>query len=150
MLRSQRPQRISKRAGYVESKLSRASIRTALRKSKTSVDVTSESVAKQVNYHWRSLRSASSSTISSPQEKILSKLPFFKLSESDSSVHQKSRRHNSTAENISDFKRRNSGIGAGVNILEQAETYHKPRDSIKKVVLTRWTSRGLICVCFFC
>ena len=48
MLRSyQRPERISKRPSYVECKLSRASIRTALRKSKTSVDVTSESVAKQ-------------------------------------------------------------------------------------------------------
>ena len=106
-------------------------------------------VTKQVNYHWRTLRS-SSSTLSSPQDKILSKLPFLKLSQSDSNIQERqqkqSRRHNTTAENICDYNLKASS--GGVDILEQAEAYHKPKDGIKKVVLTRWTEKGLIHVYF--
>ena len=156
--------------------MSRVSIRTALRKSKTSVDVantceprevpssdsllklTSESVAKQVNYHWKTLKKPSLQTFSSPHEKVLSKLPFLRLSESDSNImgygigHYRTRRHQhdsstskesqkvSKSATTSDFKR-HSGK-SGVDILEQAEAYSKPKDGIKKVVLTNWTSRG--------
>ena len=151
--------------------MSRASIRTALRKSKTSVDIvtstsepraapssdsllklTSESVAKQVNYHWKTLKTPSLQTFSSPHEKILSKLPFLRLSESDSNIEKYRTRHlheSSTSESsqkvsksatTSDFKRHSGN--SGVDILEQAKAYSKPKDGIKKVVLTNWTSRG--------
>ena len=150
--------------------MSRASIRTALRKSKTSVDITSncearaapssdsllkltsESVAKQVNYHWKTLKTPSLQTFSSPHEKILSKLPFLRLSESDSNIGKYRTRHlheSSTSESsqkvsksatTSDFKRHSGN--SGVDILEQAKAYSKPKDGIKKVVLTNWTSRG--------
>ena len=149
--------------------MSRASIRTALRKSKTSVDIvtstsepqaapssdsllklTSESVAKQVNYHWKTLKTPSLQTFSSPHEKILSKLPFLRLSESDSNIGKYRTRHlheSSTSSQkvsksatTSDFKRHSGN--SGVDILEQAKAYSKPKDGIKKVVLTNWTSRG--------
>ena len=149
--------------------MSRASIRTALRKSKTSVDIvtstsepqaapssdsllklTSESVAKQVNYHWKTLKTPSLQTFSSPHEKILSKLPFLRLSESDSNIgkYRTRRLHESSTSSqkvsksatSSDFKRHSGN--SGVDILEQAKAYSKPKDGIKKVVLTNWTSRG--------
>ena len=151
--------------------MSRASIRTALRKSKTSVDITStsearaapssdsllklttsESVAKQVHYHWKTLKTPSLQTFSSPHEKILSKLPFLRLSESDSNIGKYRTRHlheSSTSQSsqkvsksatTSDFKRHSGN--SGVDILEQAKAYSKPKDGIKKVVLTNWTSRG--------
>ena len=148
--------------------MSRASIRTALRKSKTSIDITSncearaapssdsllkltsESVAKQVNYHWKTLKTPSLQTFSSPHEKILSKLPFLRLSESDSNIGKYRTRHlheSSTSSQkvsksatTSDFKRHSGN--SGVDILEQAKAYSKPKDGIKKVVLTNWTSRG--------
>ena len=149
--------------------MSRASIRTALRKSKTSVDIvtstsepqaapssdsllklTSESVAKQVNYHWKTLKTPSLQTFSSPHEKILSKLPFLRLSESDSNIGKYRTRHlhesSTSSQKVSksatssDFKRHSGN--SGVDILEQAKAYSKPKDGIKKVVLTNWTSRG--------
>ena len=59
---------------------------------------------------------------------------------------KQTRRHNTTAENICDYNLKASS--GGVDILEQAEAYHKPKDGIKKVVLTRWTEKGLIHVYF--
>ena len=70
----------------------------------------------------------------------MSKLPFIKLSESDSNIGQKSSksrpRHSCTSEKLSDFNR--------VDILEQAEAYNKPKDGIKKLVLNSWKSKGCV------
>jgi hypothetical protein len=144
--------------------LSRASIRTALRKSKTSVDITStsepraapssdsllkltsESVAKQVNYHWKTLKTPSLQTFSSPHEKILSKLPFLRLSESDSNIGKYRTRHlheSSTSESsqkvsksatTSDFKRHsgNSGVDNNLTFLNKLKHIPNPRMELKK------------------
>ena len=135
-----RPKRIrAKRPSYIERKLSRASFKSSLRKSRTSVELSEspempKSVAKKLSYHWNTLRK--NQRRDSETESIICKLKV--------SLNSLTEKRRNSAESSVNYSRRCSRV----SILDQAESL-KPKDGIKKMVFSRFSRRASLVANWF-
>ena len=110
-----RPKRIrAKRPSYIERKLSRASFKSSLRKSRTSVELSEspempKSVAKKLSYHWNTLRK--NQRRDSETESIICKLKV--------SLNSLTEKRRNSAESSVNYSRRCSRV----SILDQASCH---------------------------